>query len=355
MERKLSISKRFTRPSNKECEMKFLRSWNVLIMIAAIFLIGAMVQQSPPGSTIYFRELNQYGYNPGITVGTAWPTAANSGQTPLNGEIAIVVDGTGTISPRFGLYSQADTQFLPSVVSTLVTNAPNVANSVWAASGGIVLEGTTANAYEFFLTTADVTADIIYQIRDDAADTYYPIAVPDDTLTTSQFTLPSGIPVGAASAEDALAGDLDVVCYREYLPYPITVTEIILYEFQATSAGSSDFLGAAIYEDADAGVQLTEGATVYAADGAALVLDVADVTLEPDFYRFCATQNDVSAQDWGAFAQAASLAAVQGETAGECRFCKATNDSTGDADMPATTGALTASTEAMPVMQLQSN
>lgn len=46
-----------------------------------------------------------------------------------------------------------------AMVSTLATNAPEAANSVWGASNGLVFEGATANAYETTLTVTDPTAD----------------------------------------------------------------------------------------------------------------------------------------------------------------------------------------------------
>lgn len=43
--------------------------------------------------------------------------------------------------------------------STLTTNAPNIANSVWGASNGIVFEGATANDHEITVSPADPGAD----------------------------------------------------------------------------------------------------------------------------------------------------------------------------------------------------
>lgn len=45
------------------------------------------------------------------------------------------------------------------MLSTLATNAPDAANSVTGASNGLVFEGATANAYETTLTVVDPTAD----------------------------------------------------------------------------------------------------------------------------------------------------------------------------------------------------
>lgn len=179
---------------------------------------------------------------------------------------------------------------------------------------------------------------------------------PNANLTESVFWLPgTAYPAGGAAAEDPLANDLENVCYRAYLPYPMTVTEAVVYEFQATSAGASDYIGVGIFEDADAGSQLSLGATVYAADGASLVIDMSDVTLNPDFYRFCACQNDVSAQDWLGYPQATGEAAVMNETVSELSFGLATNACTGNAVMPSTTGALASSAESIPLLKFQTN
>ena len=61
---------------------------------------------------------------------------------PTADRSVVFADGAGTV-----------------VLSTLATNAPDAANSVWGASNGLVLEGSTANDYEQTVTTANVTAD----------------------------------------------------------------------------------------------------------------------------------------------------------------------------------------------------
>ena len=200
----------------------------------------------------------------------------------------------------------------------------------------------------------DTTVDTL--VVDNGSDWETVTHSPDANLAESQYWLPgTAYPAGGAAAEDALANDLEVVCYRAYLPYAMTVTEAVVYEFQVATAGASDYIGVAIYEDADAGAQLTEGASVFATDGGALVIDVTDVTLNPDWYRFCASQNDVSAQDWLGYPQATGEAAVMNETVSELLFGLATNASTGNADMPATTGALASSAESIPLVKFQTN
>ena len=139
------------------------------------------------------------------------------------------------------------------------------------------------------------------------------------------------------------------------LPYPLTVTEAVVYEFDVTSGASTDYIGVAIYEDADAGTNLAEGASPFATDGAVLVVDISDATLEPDFYRFCACQTDISAQDWLGYAMDTGEDLVMNETVSELSFGLAANDCTGNCDMPDTTGAIASSTESLPLIKFQSN
>lgn len=53
-----------------------------------------------------------------------------------------------------------------AMVSSLATNAPDVADSVWGASNGLVFEGATADAYETTITPTDPTADRTVTIPD---------------------------------------------------------------------------------------------------------------------------------------------------------------------------------------------
>src|SRR3990167_3895201 len=52
------------------------------------------------------------------------------------------------------------------VGSTLTTNNIDAANSVWAVSNGLVLEGATANGFELTLSPADATADATLTLPD---------------------------------------------------------------------------------------------------------------------------------------------------------------------------------------------
>lgn len=265
----------------------------------AILLFSALValaQQPRPFANVFQRPMSRQGYSEGVGAGSAFPTLANSNRDPSDAEL-YVVDASDVVFPILGMYSLSNTGWLQALTS------------------------------------------------------------PRANLTESQLFFPTaaGLP-SYAEAEDALASDLVVVCYRFFNQAPITITEAVLYEMQVASAGATDYLGVAIYPDADAGARLATGASVYAADGAALVIDLSDVTLETDWYRVCGSQNDVSAQDWMAVAIGTGAQAIIDDTAAsEAQFGLAANASTGNAVMPTTTGALAATTEAMPLLKLQSN
>jgi hypothetical protein len=236
------------------------------------------------------------------------------------------------------------------IFSILDTNALDVADSVWFEANDIWFEGATANAFEIVITAEDATVGVQNQLIPDraVADSFYFTTTHDGEITASQFFLPTqaGLPAdAAAAAEDALAADLDMVCYRAFLPYPMTLTEATIYEY-AVGAGAGTYMGLGVYEDDDAGALLSVGSTVYAADGAALVVDMTDVDLFPGWYRWCGCQQTVANQDWLGIAQTAVVTAVYNETVSELRYGQGA-DCTGNAVAPAATGALASTAESM--------
>jgi len=91
------------------------------------------------------------------------------------------------------------------VGSTLTTNKPDAANSFWGVSNGIVFEGATADASEITLQPADPTADVTYLFPNAAAASY---AVMSSTLTTnapdianSVFGVSNGLNFEGATAD----------------------------------------------------------------------------------------------------------------------------------------------------------
>lgn len=94
-----------------------------------------------------------------------------------------------------------------AVISTLATNAPDLANSVWGTSNGWTFEGATADAFEVTLTPADPTvADTAITIPNTAgvADTFELLTLAQTVIGaktfSAQMTVNSNINSAAATA-----------------------------------------------------------------------------------------------------------------------------------------------------------
>jgi len=57
--------------------------------------------------------------------------------------------------------------------STLATNAPEIANSVWGGTNQLIFEGATANDFETIITPTEPTADNTLTLPDDSGDVAY--------------------------------------------------------------------------------------------------------------------------------------------------------------------------------------
>src|SRR3989338_445557 len=86
------------------------------------------------------------------------------------------------------------------VGSTLTTNNIDAANSVWAVSNGLVLEGATADGFEITLSPADATADATWTVPNFAVNA----AFVGSTLTTNNIDAANS--VGAVSNGLVLEG-----------------------------------------------------------------------------------------------------------------------------------------------------
>lgn len=281
-----------------------LRNWAFALAVS-IFVAGAVFVEaqgtgflslliSESSGAVQARGLNEWGRAITIGFGTASPTSSNSGVAPQDGEVYVVT--AASTSPDLRVYDANE--------------------SVWN--------------------------NVVY--------------TPAANLTEGQYIVPNGVPTSGAAAGDGLAGDLDMVCYREFLGYELTITEAVFWQIDTASAAATDYIGIGIYEDADDGAQLTTGTFPFATDATVAVADVTDVTLKPDWYRFCGCQSDVSAFGWLSYAPDTGEREVMNETVSEIRFGHASsNDCTGNAVFPTTTGALVSTAESMPLFAFQSN
>ena len=185
------------------------------------------------------------------TLSTNKPDAANSVWGASNGivfEGATADDYETTMSPED---PTADRTFtLPNysgtgVISTLSTNKPDAANSVWGASNGIVFEGATANGYETTLQPADPASDITITIPQYDGD--MPVVVGQDYTTYTQagsgtsdgssWTIPANtLAVGTAlriKAAGTLTGGNNAPTVHLY----IDNAQIVSLTFPAATAG----------------------------------------------------------------------------------------------------------------------
>lgn len=205
------------------------------------------------------------------------------------------------------------------------------------AMDGIVFEGATDDASETTLAVQDPTADITARIRTDKADTYEILTMPDGDVATGFFN-----PAANPSADVSItpSGDNAMLCVRKYLPHWLTVANARVLNDIVTDSGADETLGVAIYEDADAGVQLTEGTSADATTDVAQTVDVANVTLGPGFYRWCGCATDVSGSVFGG-GELVDDEALDYMNLGQVYVGEAANACVAG-NPPATTGALSA-------------
>jgi len=208
----------------------------------------------------------------------------------------------------------------------------------------ISFEGVTADASETQLQVAEPTADNTYIIPTDAADSYDILAVPDADQALAFLANPIyGWTADAIVPVDATIGDLEMYVQRFYLPFPMTVGAVYgINEAGAQTAGSAGDLGAAIYEDLDAGAIVFSCTFADAGGDGAIDCDGTDVKLYPGWYRLGLCGEDVSDEMWGGALEVDALAATTWNTFPLTSLIigESTNDCTSTAIVPATTGAL---------------
>ena len=236
------------------------------------------------------------------------------------------------------------------LATTLTTNAPQVANSVWGISAGFVFEGSDADTEELTFTTQDLTADITARFHDDKVDTYEILTMPDGDVAGGAFVMP---PFGVAATDNDMAmTDNTLYVYRMYIPQWITVANIYASATQgAQIAGSDDILGVAIYEDADAGVDLGSAASADFTATALVTFDVTDVTLGPGMYRIAVCSGDADGIAYVA-ADPVDDEAIDVYNSGSVVMLGTGANACVAGDPPTTTGALTTADVLMPVLKL---
>jgi hypothetical protein len=198
------------------------------------------------------------------------------------------------------------------------------------------------------LNAADATADITYELRDDKIDTYYALAMPDADVAAGYFLYPKIVDVD--DSLDSAVSDDEMIVYVIYLPHYLTVANAYLRAAQgADVAGADDLIGFAIYENATAGVQLTEGVSADVTATATVTINVTDVTLGPGFYRVGICSGDITGVSVGAVTLEDEFLDVV--NSGTVIVASATNPCV-SGNPPATTGTLTATDSEVAVFKI---
>ena len=120
------------------------------------------------------------------TVGAANSFWGASNSLVFEGATANGSEGTITVADLTDdvtyLLPDASAGVYSFFLSTLATNAPDIANSVFGVSNGLMFEGATADVHEIRFTPADATADVVYLLPDAAAGSY---SMMSSTLSTN--------------------------------------------------------------------------------------------------------------------------------------------------------------------------
>ena len=189
-----------------------------------------------------------------------------------------------------GLLALLLVALVPIVQTTrnIVLNGNALARWDWNSGTPVLNLGTTAIAWSSVADFSSTTTKVVGLA--DKADTYNFLTQPDGDLTGGHFMSPAN---GAADAVTT-AGDNVMLCEVIHLPMWLTVANAYVRFVVASDTGSDETLAIAIYENADAGVQLTEGVGADSTTTENVVIDVTDVTLGPGMYRFCGCAQDIS-------------------------------------------------------------
>ncbi len=161
----------------------------------------------------------------GIGVANSIWFASNSliAEGTANGsEITVdFADATADVIYRFPDTAAAT---LGIVASTLATNGVGIANSVTMSSNSIEFEGTV-DAHEIHLTSADATADAIYQFLDAPAGTYPVVGNVVQARTATADGLTTGIIAPGATHVTVTSASADNIIV---LPAPVVGKQIVI-------------------------------------------------------------------------------------------------------------------------------
>lgn len=129
-------------------------------------------------------------------------TTANTEET--------IITATDPTADIIWTLPDALTQTVAFMSSTLATNMPQIASSVWGGTNQLIFEGTTANTEEAIIAVTDPTADTIWTIPVAAAGTY---SFMSSTLATNALDILNSVWGGTNQLifEGATANDFETI------------------------------------------------------------------------------------------------------------------------------------------------
>lgn len=136
----------------------------------------------------------------GSTLTTNYPEVANSvtggsSQLIFEGSDAdseeTIIQATDPTADIIWILPNGGADSVAFLGSTMVTNYPEITNSIWAASNDLLFEGAAVDDHESHIVSADVTADHTWTLAD--AVLTQTLSVLGSTLTTNQVDVANSI------------------------------------------------------------------------------------------------------------------------------------------------------------------
>lgn len=189
------------------------------------------------GSKILVTTDGRVRFGGGINYAAAFTGALNmpSGNLEMNGTIRNTPSlnaspANGDLWPdstSLNLRTYQNATALSILSSTLTTNAPEAANSIWGVSNGIAFEGATANSFEGTLGVADPTVDWSWNIN-------------GNNLTATRVFTPPDVDFSISSFVATVLDDADAATFRTTIGAgnvtgPTSTTDNTLPRFDGTA------------------------------------------------------------------------------------------------------------------------
>lgn len=156
-------------------------------------------------------------WNSGTWTGTNVVPFLDGTSTPAT----ISVTGTFPLIANGGTATMISSNTIPAgpgafLVTILITNAPNGANSVWGGTNRIIFEGATADANEGMVTTVDVSSDRTWTFQD---YTGHPEVAQNNVVAGDQTLVLASVPYQAYSGTGGHTWTIPLLSTGRLIPF----------------------------------------------------------------------------------------------------------------------------------------